>query len=274
MKPEEFTSVEDEINDILGMDSETAEDDDKEFDADDDAADNDKKTDDDDEKKADETAEDEKASDDLPDEKPVVDDAMQKLIDSNAELLKRVEELSKSKDEVKTEEPVPDTTLEDIFKDLDVDDVTDSTESFTTFLTSFAEVISKNAVAQALKQVPEVATKANDQKKSFAEVRDKFYTDHAELAEVKNYVAQVAGTVASEHSDWTVSQVLEEAAIRSKKALNITEVKEPVKSDEKKEEKEKKKKNPAFAKPQGNRRNVSREDMTDLEKDIADIIDL
>jgi hypothetical protein len=199
---------------------------------------------------------------------------MQKLIDSNAELLKRVEELSKPKDEVKTEEPVPDTTLEDIFKDLDVDDVTDSTESFITFLTSFAEVISKKAVAQALKQVPEVATKADDQKKSFAEVRDKFYTDHAELAEVKNYVAQVAGTVASEHSDWTVSQVLEEAAIRSKKALNITEVKKPIKSDEKKEEKEKKKKNPAFAKPQGNRRNVSREDMTDLEKDIADIIDL
>ena len=182
----------------------------------------------------------------------------------NELLMQRLEELSSGKQQ-EAQEAKP-NGLEEVFKDLDVKQLMENPENFTAFLAKFATAIRETSVEQALRATPSVMGSYLTRREAITKLKDDFYADNVKLIPVKNYVAGVANDVSAEHPDWTVKNVLDEAAKRTYTALGI--VKE-VKQNAEKSGRQR----PAFAKQGGGSRNKSPE-LTGVQKQINDLINL
>jgi len=146
---------------------------------------------------------------------PVVDEvtALREQVSSLTQL---VDSLSAPK--VATEVAAePEIDLKELMDGADFDEIMEHKDKFMSFLGSVIKAASKATVTHVQGIVPQVVT----QQTSMTKVREEFYNTYPELGAVKQYVANVANTVAAEHPDWQVGQVLAEAAKVSKAALNI-----------------------------------------------------
>ena len=146
---------------------------------------------------------------------PVVDEvtALREQVSSLTQL---VDTLSAPK--VATEVAAePELDLKELMEAADFDEIMEHKDKFMSFLGSVIKAASTATAKHIQGIVPQVVT----QQTSMAKVRDEFYNTYPELGAVKQYVANVANTVAAEHPDWQVGQVLAEAAKVSKAALNI-----------------------------------------------------
>lgn len=188
---------------------------------------------------------------------------LDELRKQNESLLKQVEELA-GKGDQRQEEPQEQIKLDTVFEDINLDDIIDSEENFKEFFTKFASAIRTSTTENVLKMIPEVTGKFIIQKEAMNKVRDNFYSNHPELANVKQYVANVANTVSAEHPDWTVPDVLEEAAKRTKDALGLKNVIQ-------KDERRKSRKKPAFAKTRGSKRGKAEPKLSALQQEIDDL---
>ena len=111
--------------------------------------------------------------------------------------------------------------LEDLFKDMDFDAVMESKENFVKFFKDAMAVVKEQAKQETLVNLPNVVRDSVQRQTSIRDVATEFYTTYPELKKVKQYVAHVANTVSAEQPEWNISQVLEEAAKRTKETLNL-----------------------------------------------------
>ena len=125
-------------------------------------------------------------------------------------------------------EPVKTPELEDLFKDMDFDAVMESKENFIKFFKDAMAVVKEQAKQETLVNLPNVVGDFVQRQTSIRDVATEFYTTYPELKKVKQYVAHVANTVSAEQPEWNISQVLIEAAKRTKETLNLQAVVEDV----------------------------------------------
>ena len=116
----------------------------------------------------------------------------------------------------------------------------------------------------AIRAIPNIVRHNVTMQLSMAEAVKDFYAANPELTAYKKVVAQQAQNVASEHTDWTVGQVFEEAGVKAREQLKLAK-----RAVEKKRETEKK---GGFA-PVGGARGVgkAKPNLTDVEKQIAEM---
>ena len=111
--------------------------------------------------------------------------------------------------------------LEDLFKDMDFDSVMESKENFVKFFKDAMAVVKEQTKQETLVNIPNVVGSFVQRQASIRDVATEFYGKYPELKRVKQYVAHVANTVSAEQPEWNISQVLEEAAKRTKETLNL-----------------------------------------------------
>ena len=121
-------------------------------------------------------------------------------------------------------EPVKIPELEDLFKDMDFDSVMESKENFVKFFKDAMAVVKEQTKQETLVNIPNVVGSFVQRQASIRDVATEFYGKYPELKRVKQYVAHVANTVSAEQPGWNISQVLEEAAKRTKETLNLQAV--------------------------------------------------
>jgi hypothetical protein len=159
---------------------------------------------------------------------PVAVDEVTALKTQVTTLTELVDKLSGPKESTPTA-PVAETTtapikvvgLEDIFKDLDFDAVMESKENFMKFMIDTMTVVKEQTKQETLTAIPNVVGSFVQRQAGLRDVAMEFYSKYPELKRVKQYVGHVANEVHAEHPDWNISQVVEEAAKRTKETLNI-----------------------------------------------------
>lgn len=86
------------------------------------------------------------------------------------------------------------------------DDVMKSSDNFNALLTS----VVNTAVERSLRLMPQVATQLVEQQVNLKNAVRDFYTDNRDLEPHKKYVGFVANEIAAQHSDWGLTQILQE----------------------------------------------------------------
>ncbi len=86
------------------------------------------------------------------------------------------------------------------------DDVMKSSDNFNALLTS----VVNTAVERSLRLMPQVATQLVEQQINLKNAVRDFYTDNRDLEPHKKYVGFVANEIAAQHSDWGLTQILQE----------------------------------------------------------------
>ncbi len=109
----------------------------------------------------------------------------------------------------------------DFFGEWKFDDIVESHESLQKFLGEFAGKVVTVARESVLKELPSTVSTMTSQQIEARQHVESFYGEHPQLASVKPFVAQVVSTVAAEHADWELPQVLDEAAKRAYTSLGL-----------------------------------------------------
>ena len=155
-------------------------------------------------------------------------------------------------------------TAPDYFGDWSFDKIIEDETSFKKFLGEFAHKVKAVTEESVLTKLPGTVSKLTTEQMEARKTVDLFYTENSELAAAKPFVAQVVQTVASEHADWSLEQVLAEASTRAYKALGLQK---KVVADEKRK--------PAFAGPaSGNRTASAAAAKSKLEKELEELMEL
>lgn len=97
------------------------------------------------------------------------------------------------------------------------DDVMKSSENFNALLTS----VVNTAVERSLRLMPQVATQLVEQQINLKTAVRDFYTDNKDLEPHKKYVGFVANEVAAQHSDWGLTQILQETEKEVRNRLKL-----------------------------------------------------
>lgn len=128
-----------------------------------------------------------------------------------------------------------------------------------------------------LRNIPNIVASTVHRQTTVQSAVQTFYEENPKLKEHMNYVGFITNQVQDEHPDWTVEQILNEAALRSYKGLGIK-----VTAKQREEERQKnvrygkgvKKEKPAFAsKPRGGgRRGISKDMRSSMQKQIDELL--
>ncbi len=190
----------------------------------------------------------------------------------NKELIEKINSLLEAgkKDDAKDEAK---ETVTDIFDDDDykklvevLDLKPEGAVVLSMFLKKVMNQTQQDSVEKALRSTPKVVGSFINRKRVIEKARETFYNNNPQLTKVKSYVVNVANDVAAENPEWDLTQVMDEAAKQSYKALGL-------KRAVQKKEKERERKKPAFVKGgKGGRKPVPKK--TVLEKQINEILDL
>lgn len=105
--------------------------------------------------------------------------------------------------------------------DFDFDEIMESKDSFVKFISNVMSVAKEQAKQEMLTSIPNVVGSFVQRQASMRDVATAFYEKYPELKKVKRYVSTVANEVSAEHPDWTIVQVLDEAAGRAKEVLQL-----------------------------------------------------
>ena len=153
------------------------------------------------------------------------------------ELVKQVEALSQQILQMKAQapvttppskEPAPQaqpTEAFDYLDGLDLDDVTTDPKLFNNVLSKIESrirgAIAEETTRSTLMAIPDVVQYQIKQQAALDELVREFYDGNQDLKPVKHTVAMVAQNIASEHPDWTVKQVFEESAVKTREILKL-----------------------------------------------------
>lgn len=158
----------------------------------------------------------------------------------------------------------PELPAENLFGEWTFDQIIENEDSFKNFLGDFAKKIMHSTEERLLQKLPGTVSKLTAEQIQTRQLVDSFYEEHVELEAVKPFVAKVVSLVASEHGDWSLTQVLDESAKRAYKALGLK--KQAVESAGK----------PAFAGPARGKRGEVDPDAgkTKLERELEELMNL
>jgi len=191
---------------------------------------------------------------------------LEKLRKQNQILKQQLQETPQQQEE---EQKVESTPLSDEFlKDYNFEEIQDDPEKFKQFILDVANHVKKNTEESIFKNLPQTVNSLAGQQIELRQTAQRFYDQNPELAEVKPFVAKITNQVASEHPDWGIEKVLAETAKRSYKALGLE------KTAKTQQQTSGKKRKPGLADAKGGskRRNKSGEELSELEKEIQDIL--
>ena len=152
------------------------------------------------------------------------------------ELMKQVDMLSQQILQLQTKVPQPQTKSDtpeklpevevyDYLEGIDIDDVTTDPKLFNTVLSKIEArvrgVLAEETTRSTLLAIPDVVQYQIKQQAALDELVKEFYDSNNDLKPVKHTVAMVAQNVSSEHPDWTVKQVFEESAKKTREILKL-----------------------------------------------------
>ena len=162
----------------------------------------------------------------VPEVKEVVEPAanteLEELKAANAKLLEQVNNLSTPLEvEDAKKEDVDIKDLSELFKDDDITELFDTKEGFLGFMQKVANHVRETTLNQFNQLAPNLVSNTIQSQNSLKEVRDAFYADNSDLVPVGKYVSKVASGISEANPDWTVDQVLKQAALDTRAALNI-----------------------------------------------------
>jgi hypothetical protein len=115
-------------------------------------------------------------------------------------------------------------TVDKLLEGVDFDDIMSSKENFSKFLVGLLNSSRQETLKTIQSIIPDAIGAQVDSQMSMKEIANNFYSTHKELSAVKPYVATIANTVAKEHPDWKVGQVLEESAKIARENLGISHI--------------------------------------------------
>ena len=121
--------------------------------------------------------------------------------------------------EIKPEDLLPD--LNQIFENLDFDKVMENKENFKEFFLKSMSIVQQDTAQKVMTSMPKIVGSYVQRSAVMKDVAKSFYGKYPELKPVKGYVAKVSDAVAAENPEWEIGKVLEEAAQRTSKALDI-----------------------------------------------------
>ena len=147
-------------------------------------------------------------------------DELSSLKKQNELLQQRLNEAYQQKP-AQAETPAAEPMKTDFFGEWKFDDIVESQESLQKFLGEFAGKVVTVARESVLKDLPSTVSTMTSQQIEARQHVESFYGEHPQLASVKPFVAQVVSTVAAEHADWELPQVLDEAAKRAYTSLGL-----------------------------------------------------
>ena len=190
---------------------------------------------------------------------------LEKLRKQNQILKQQLQETPQQQEEQKVE-PTP--LSDEFLKDYNFEEIQDDPEKFKQFILDVANHVKKNTEESIFKNLPQTVNSLAGQQIELRQTAQRFYDQNPELAEVRPFVAKITNQVASEHPDWGIEKVLAETAKRSYKALGLE------KTAKTQQQTSGKKRKPGLADAKGGskRRNKSGEELSELEKEIQDIL--
>lgn len=190
---------------------------------------------------------------------------LEKLRKQNQILKQQLQETPQQQEEQKVE-PTP--LSDEFLKDYNFEEIQDDPEKFKQFILDVANHVKKNTEESIFKNLPQTVNSLAGQQIELRQTAQRFYDQNPELGEVKPFVAKITNQVASEHPDWGIEKVLAETAKRSYKALGLE------KTAKTQQQTSGKKRKPGLADAKGGskRRNKSGEELSELEKEIQDIL--
>jgi len=161
--------------------------------------------------------------------------------------------------------PVKGQTLEEfaiLEEDVDFDDVMNDRE---TFITTMRNILGRyrQMLGQDLsRSIPNVVANQVQRVSALKGAVDSFYQVHEDLLPVRKTVGAVANQVVAEHPDWDLTQVFNEAAVRTRKVMRM------------KTPKGSKVVKPSFAKSKGKgRERKPKPKVSKLQQEIDDVLD-
>ena len=176
-------------------------------------------------------------------DQPVVDtpDELAQLKAQNATLLQTIEELqgqigqpaapeaqqqaTQQQQTTETVQPqVPSISAEqvhDFVGERDLDSVLADKNEFNKFMTEFAVAVTQNAVQRSYQSLPQMVNAQVQSQQTLQTYVTEFYKENEDLAAVKKTVGGVANQVAAEHPEYSLNQVFEETATRTRKLLGL-----------------------------------------------------
>jgi len=109
----------------------------------------------------------------------------------------------------------------DFFQGQDAEDVFDDPQKFNALLCNFANQVSQHTTQNNMLALPEIVRHQAEQQINVTNTVNAFYKENPDLNPIRATVAQVCNQVAAEHSDWSIEQVFNESATRTRKMLKM-----------------------------------------------------
>lgn len=107
----------------------------------------------------------------------------------------------------------------------DIDDVTSDPKVFNSILNKLESrlrgILTDETSKQTLLAIPDAVQYQLKQQMALNELVKEFYDSNKDLVGVKHTVAMVAQNVSSEHPDWTIREVFEDAAKKTREILKL-----------------------------------------------------
>ncbi len=144
---------------------------------------------------------------------------------------------------------VPKTEVIDYTEGVDFDEVFESPEKTNKFLNDFAQKIQESTKQAVMLSIPKVLEHQAQQTQHMTKIVNDFYTEHSDLNSYRPTVRRYVDAIKSEHADWTLDQVLEETAVKTRIALKLPAKDKVVKNVETNSTKVQKKKPKTASRP-------------------------
>jgi len=149
----------------------------------------------------------------------------------------------------------------------DLDEVLSSPEAFNKVLLAVYNMAlqeaSKLSAEQIMKGLPGTIYSYVTEHVNMKELVNQFYVENPDLAMMKKTVAAVANDIAAEHPEFTTEQVFAESAKKTRELLQIKATPQGQKKGEN---------SPAFVKQRSSNNRVKGEELSGLQKEIADLL--
>jgi len=114
-----------------------------------------------------------------------------------------------------------DNQIIDFFADNTLDELLNDSSKMNSVFHQIAEFAVKTAMENMQGNLPKVVDSQVNELLTAREISSKFYTDNSDLSNVRNVVKSCADQIVQEHTDWTIGQVLEESAKRTRQSLGM-----------------------------------------------------
>ena len=150
----------------------------------------------------------------------------------------------------------------DFLEGKSIDDVAGDEKAFNALLNKIYQRARTDAQEATLRSIPEVVKSSVVQQSTMQEKVTKFYKDNPDLTEWKGAVATVAQEIAGQHPEWTTDQVFLETEKETRRRLNLKKKAVAATTGTKPR---------GFAKGSGAQRGDTAQQLSDLEKEIAEM---